>query len=171
IDNFIEMSINKNLYFKSKDENKKSRYMFLVKKNKKILHENKNIYRLSDISAQILNGSDWEFIRDSRRQNYKMLFNELNETINFKPVFNHFPDDVVPLYFVILIKKDRTKFQKALINERIYCPIHWPIYNEIESIYSKESLNFQYQILSIPCDQRYNELDIKRIISTINNIN
>ncbi len=62
--------------------------------------------------------------------------------------------------FVPIIIDDRDNKRKKLINNQIYLPVHW--HNELNidnKIYEKE--------LSLVCDQRYNEEDIKEYIDTL----
>ena len=59
----------------------------------------------------------------------------------------------------------RDELRKYLIENEIYCPVHWP-----ESKYHKldERTEYIYQNeLSLVCDQRYTESDMNRIVEVI----
>ena len=61
------------------------------------------------------------------------------------------------------------EYQKELINNKIYCPIIWPRSNYIDTKYSNTEYIYEH-ILCIPCDQRYNIQDMKKIINCITKI-
>lgn len=67
-----------------------------------------------------------------------------------------------PLFVPVVIQSgDRDKIRQKLINERIYCPVHWPHpKSECESnLYDIE--------LSLICDQRYSVDDMQRIVNVL----
>ena len=67
-----------------------------------------------------------------------------------------------PLFVPIIIKNGkRDYYRKKLIENKIYCPIHWPQPNE------KCESNLYELELSLICDQRYTENDMKKIISIL----
>ena len=71
------------------------------------------------------------------------------------------------LFFPIYCE-NRDKLQKYLENNKIYCPIHWPV-NEEKLL---EFSNIDYiskHILSLPIDQRYNLNDMKFVCKILNN--
>ena len=64
---------------------------------------------------------------------------------------------------VPIMLKNRDVIRKKLIDNKIYCPVHWPKPMGCNSnIYDME--------LSLVCDQRYDIDDMKRIVSVINDI-
>ena len=69
-----------------------------------------------------------------------------------------------PLFVPIVIAKEkRNAIRKKLIDNQIYCPVHWPHPNaECQS-------NLYEMELSLVCDQRYNGDDMKRIVEVLNN--
>ena len=60
----------------------------------------------------------------------------------------------------------RDEFRKYLIQNRIYCPIHWELSN-IHSI-SENAKEIYNNVLSLVCDQRYDESEIRYFIEKIN---
>ncbi len=70
--------------------------------------------------------------------------------------------DVVPLYFPILLKIQRSLLQSFLASHGVYAPIIWP---KSILITQEGDDSFYNQLLCIPIDQRYGEKDMNRILS------
>lgn len=109
---------------------------------------------------------DTAFIAERRRANAKILIDGLKDIPEIKSVFSAVMEDEVPLFVPVLISKNRTELRKYLIDNEIYCPIHWPksAYHEgigsmAERLYGEE--------LSLVCDQRYGTDEMKRIVELI----
>lgn len=104
---------------------------------------------------------DVALIRKKRRANAKILRNAFRELL----LFPDMKETDTPL-FVPIVLSNRDEVRKHLINNDIYCPVHWPLskYHKINEseigIYDKE--------LSLICDQRYNEEDMYRMVDAIN---
>ena len=106
-------------------------------------------------------------IRLKRRENYDYLFNHLKQNPNCTFVC---PDSSevlnTPLYFPIFVEK-RESLQKALADSHVYAPILWPVENP--DVLISEDIRYIYDyILAIPCDQRYGEEEMARIVRVIN---
>ena len=105
---------------------------------------------------------DVAFIKSQRRKNAAVLLDALSEIA----IFPKLKDEDCPLFVPILVKNSlRDDLRKYLIQNEIYCPVHWPI-----SAY--HSLNLQTQTLyndelSLVCDQRYSEEDMLRTVKVI----
>lgn len=108
-------------------------------------------------SHQLLQQIDALEVESIRKRNYAILQSELknisffqNEIINF-----------VPLGFPVrLTSGKRDRLRDYLIENGIFPAIHW-IDTPIPSILSEE-------LLTLPCDQRYCEKDMNRIILVVN---
>ena len=72
-------------------------------------------------------------------------------------------NNLISPYYVCLFKnkKTRDRIKVFLSKKNIFCPIHW----ESKTITKKSILS--NRILSIPCDVRYNQNDMKMIINNI----
>jgi len=69
--------------------------------------------------------------------------------------------------FIVLFcnnKNDRDYIRNKLVKSEIFCPIHWDM-----SWLLKEN-DISNRIFSIPCDYRYNLIDMKFITNKLNNI-
>ena len=121
---------------------------------------------IGKLSASIQAELDVEQLKKKRRENYNVLLEGIRNVNGIKVVYNTLPDDVVPLYFPILID-NREVMQDLLADNDIYAPVVWPkadncpaIDEVAETIYEK--------ILCIPIDQRYDVEDMQRIVRVIN---
>ena len=117
-------------------------------------------YAMSDLSRKLLfNAFDYAEIAKRRIENYLLLFNELKDMT----IFDSLPDDTVPLGFVIR-HPDRDIIRRDLFKEKIYPPVHWEIEGLVPKEFSKSHL-LANQIMTLPCDQRYNAESMYRLIS------
>ena len=78
-------------------------------------------------------------------------------------------DDVVPLFVPIFVESKRDNIHEILHRNNIFCPIHWPVDWQkdypgmvVSNIYFKE--------LSLICDQRYDEEDMRLQLEMIESI-
>ena len=90
---------------------------------------------------------DVDFIKSKRRNNARVLIKELQLDVELN-------DSDVPLFVPIFIEK-RNELRKFLIDNDIYCPVHWPNYD----VNGTE--------LSLICDQRYDENEMMRMVRLI----
>lgn len=97
-----------------------------------------------------------------RSQNYQLL----NKKLNYQSVFKTSQG----LYFTFPILVDtcelRNKLRHYCIQNKIYCPVYWPLYFDQQKKCNHDLSN---RILCFPIDQRYNTKHMNYIIQTINN--
>lgn len=149
----------KSKYLFDNDINKKNEFLPLFTESNCWLKKNYSGLMIDDYSKEYLNHVDIKRHILIRKENAKVLYNGLAGKVNFM-----FPEtDLKCPLFVPVILKNRDQVRKKLIENRIYCPIHWPKPQDCSSnIYDLE--------LSLICDQRYNVDDMQRIVATINDI-
>ncbi|MDO4940308.1 MAG: hypothetical protein Q4E33_01280 [Erysipelotrichaceae bacterium] len=99
---------------------------------------------------------DINFIKNKRRYNAKVLLETVKQCAMFKDV----QDDDCPMFVPILVE-NRDELRKYLIDNDVYCPIHWPISN-LHKLTVDEKYIYDHE-LSLVCDQRYGVDDMKRI--------
>lgn len=151
----------KEQYLIDKSNIKKEKYMALFSKCNKWLSKNYLNLRIDDESKKILFRSNNESIRDKRIANARCLHEGLKNNMNIEMLFD-ISDIDCPLFVPIIIKNGKRKYyQKKLIKNKIYCPIHWPHPNE------KCESNLYELELSLVCDQRYSKIDMEKIISIL----
>lgn len=122
--------------------------------------ETSPILHMSQYTKIILGAIDYELVKKKRNSNYLFLhqclsgYNELNVTYYNAP------------YCYPLMVKNAKKIREKLIKNRIYIPVLWG--DSLESLNAKSiEVKFVKNILPIPCDQRYNIIDMEKIINTI----
>lgn len=157
-------------YFVSHDENIKLESRNLYKDAVEVSDTGRiKIHQLSEYSLRKLetffNGED----RKQRCENFIYLDNNIKFNSQVKRVYKDKKLNLTgPLYYPIYCT-DREKVQQALINEKVYAAILWPLTEEKQLI--NEDTKFIYNsILCIPVAQIYDEKDMKRIVNVLNNL-
>ena len=107
---------------------------------------------------------DYSRISHQRRLNYEILYNNIGHL----SLFNRPSENEVPLGFAICLddQETRDRLRAKLIQACIYPPIHWDIAGYIPYRF-KESRALSAKILTLPCDQRYDESDMLKIIKVV----
>ena len=124
-------------------------------------------HAMAAFSKAMLAMEDIEFNKSQRMANYGMLFEGLKKSKRcalvckgLKRVTN------APLYFPIYVE-DRPGIQKQLAQQHIYAPVLWPV--KTREILIDETIEYLFDhLLAIPCDQRYDEKDMEKIIRVFN---
>lgn len=123
---------------------------------------NQPIKRMSNLTWNLLQGINWEFVKMQRLKNFKQLHKALSSINQLEiPEFGTFACPMVYPFYTI----DST-LKKRLIENKIFVATYWP--NVLK--WSKEGM-LEYElasrIIAIPIDQRYNNEDMIRIINSI----
>lgn len=151
----------KEQYLINKSNSKKEKFMTLFNECNKWISKNYLNLLIDDESKKILFRSKNESIINKRISNARCLHEGLQNNVNIEMLFDINYIDC-PLFVPIIIKNGkRDYYRKKLIENKIYCPIHWPHSNE------KCESNLYELELSLICDQRYTENDMKKIISIL----
>lgn len=103
---------------------------------------------------------DVDRIVSRRSENAKVIMNAFDNIAVFKEVNK----EMCPIFVPIRVK-NRDRLRKYLIDNQIYCPIHWPL-TELHRIGEKEK-GIYHEELSLVCDQRYDITDMQRIITEV----
>ena len=105
---------------------------------------------------------DVERVRSSRRENAAVLMEAFSDWL----VFPQLLAGDCPLFVPILVPQGkRDRLRQFLIENRVYCPVHWPL-SHLHRV-SEESLHLYENSISLVCDQRYGPADMERIVHTI----
>jgi len=119
-------------------------------------------YKMSDLSTLILKHAiDWQTVSQKRRVNYQFLASKLEQIA----IFPKLTSEIVPLGFPIRIK-ERDCVRQSLFTNQIFPPVHWPIAGIVPSSFDA-SHRLAAEIMTIPCDQRYNQADMERVINKL----
>ncbi len=101
------------------------------------------------------------FQKSIRKENATLLTCALKKSQLVSPIFSEVKPEDTPLFVPVVVKNNlRDKLRRFLIENSVYCPVHWPEHSGISSeLYKTE--------LSLICDYRYSSLDIQREIELI----
>lgn len=154
-------------YFDNGEQRTKSISIQLSKAADHIAESNISAHKMSQTAYNLLQEEDLENNQKCRFVNYTFLFNNIRESETVSKVCCDLKEvTTAPLYFTIYIK-DRPALQKQLAQDAIYAPVIWPV--EDERVLINEEVKYIYDhILAIPCDQRYDVKDMKRVLDIIN---
>ena len=102
-------------------------------------------------------------IVSKRRRNAKYLISELNGISSIRRWRKDVRHNDTPMFVPILLDSSIIiDLRNYLISREIYCPMHWP-----KSSYHNMSNELFNTELSLVCDQRYDLVDMKRIVCAI----
>jgi len=115
-------------------------------------------YAMSELSRILLTHSfDYSTIAQRRVENFRFLANALSDIA----LFPTFLPSVVPLGFPIRVK-NRDPVRQTLFDHGIYPPVHWPIQDIVPGKF-RDSHRLAAEIMTLPCDQRYDSSDMERM--------
>jgi len=115
-------------------------------------------YSMSELTKTLLQHAfDYPTIAQRRISNYHVLANQIGEFA----LFPQLPVEVVPLGFPIRLK-NRDQVRQRLFEHQIYPPVHWPIQGIVPEEF-KDSHQLAADIMTLPCDQRYDDDDMTRM--------
>lgn len=145
-----------------KDVSSDKQFLSLFSWAENWLDENDEVLGGTLRDSLLVEKMDIGYIRRRRRSNAEYLLKRLGKN----SFVSEISDNDCPLFVPVFFDKDmRDRLRRHLIDNDIYCPVHWPVTeyhklsNEAQTIYQKE--------LSIICDQRYDLEDMARICDCI----
>lgn len=162
---------NQYVFIRNKAMQMKSQYIAGMQKDKEYLRyfaeaeellENVEPFPAAERDVQLAKMLDVETIKNRRIANAEVLRSAFHDWLIF-PVPS---SNDIPLFVPVLIPDGkRDELRRYLINNEIYCPIHWPV-SKYHRLTAKEQFIYDNE-LSLICDQRYTEEDMYRIVDTI----
>jgi hypothetical protein len=164
-----EALLNKGKYMKSNDSCCKELFLKQFSEAETLLDQDLLPYCIDSISMDLINSLDSNELKRKRRENFNEISNGLRDLHNFDPLFHDIKEEICPMFFPVLIKKNRDTMRKRLTEAKIYCPVHWPVPVQIEEKNLEGTLEIYNCILSIPCDQRFGINETSRIIEVLRN--
>lgn len=90
---------------------------------------------------------DWQLVKKIRRENAKTLLSKVDGMFPLE-------ENDCPLFVPVLVE-NRDKLRQYLIDNKIYCPVHWPRWD------------LKGQELSLVCDQRYDTDDMHNTLQVL----
>lgn len=140
----------KQLYLEKKlDCNSHYRQLFIESEQR--LDRQKRILAISDLSLFLLKCVDSHNLVEQRKHNYSYLKKLLLEQ-GISPAVE-LGDNCCPFAFPIRIH-NRDCFREYMIDNSIYCAVHWPR-DGIRERERKQAVNNATSLISLPIDQRY----------------
>ena len=119
--------------------------------------------RMSDLSKFIASCCDIDEIIAKRRSNYRFVKSLLGE-IGITPRDGI---DSIDCPFVFLMKiSNRDRFRKYLMENRIYCAVHWP-FDDYLAEYRHQAKENGETFISLPIDQRYTKKELTYMVDVI----
>ena len=109
-------------------------------------------------SLDMLDKFDIKTMIQKRKENTEKIYKMLKNNSQIKLLFPYKENDC-PLFVPILVN-NRDIIKSKLLKENIYCPNHWPNFNEVDN-------NLYHKELSLICDHRYNLTDIEEYLNKL----
>ncbi len=119
---------------------------------------------ISSFSQYLMRCIDIKDMVLKRQENGKYIYSSLKKSGNMDFVVN-FKRDECPLTVPIYIE-NRNVFRKYLIDNNIFCAVHWPIENTVLGE-NRWAVNISDSIISLPIDQRYDKKDLDYMLDII----
>lgn len=118
------------------------------------------IRKMSKLTENLLHGIDYQWVKERRTDNYAYL------NIHLKGINQLKVKDIEGAFAYPFMVSDGERVKKELAASKIFIPTLWP--NVLDSM-PEDTVEFQMakNILPLPCDQRYTESDMKRMINCI----
>lgn len=157
-------------YMQTKKQALKTNFLEGFQKAEKTLDEDRQIYRIDELSKSILQQTDSKRIKQLRQSNYTFLATHLKSIKEIDVIFEELDDAVCPIFLPIYVKNGRDELRAALIKKEIYCAVHWPVPQQLKDRLNSKIEHMYDSILSIPCDQRYNQENMNKIVNSIKEI-
>lgn len=122
---------------------------------------NQPIKIMSKLTLRMMLSIDYEAASMQRRKNYQYLHLELEKTNLIRVQLE---DDAVPMVYPYMT--DKEGLREHLIRNKVFVARYWP--NVMEWT---DPSDFEHSLVSlllpIPCDQRYLEIDMRKVINLL----
>lgn len=124
------------------------------------------ISSIDDRSKDYLSTFDLHAWNIAKRKNWELLADSLSGS-SIKVLYPE-KDDLVPLSLILLFKdrQQRDRVRKELIASSVYPAVLWNVPDNVH----KDVRDFSGRMLSVHCDGRYSESEMKVLYNTICNI-
>lgn len=163
----LSAQIMKRKYVLKGDPKWKEQCLKLFKRAEDLLDGDISVYSMSEAAKNDFRFIDFDFIKRKRQENYNYLLKTIASDY-VKTIFGELTDDACPIMFPVYIDEKRAELHQTLIDNQIYCPIHWPAPIHLTPEAKASSSLIYDTIMSIPCDQRYGIADMQRIVAVLN---
>lgn len=128
-----------------------------------LIDEQKDIGMMSDFARFIASCVSIESLQQRRSKNYDQLSAHL-ALHGIKPAIA-LSDSDTPLVFPLRVKQ-RDLFRSYLMNQKIYCAVHWP-FDGVQPDERTIAVKNAEELISLPIDQRYDERHISYLAEMV----
>ncbi len=128
--------------------------------------ENQPIKRMSNLTVNLLNSVNFEYVKETRRLNFQRLHEKLASSNKLKiSDMDSFECPMVYPYFT-----DDKTLKSKLIKDKIFVATYWP---NVLKWCMEDTLEYQLadRTIAIPIDQRYGIEEIECVIKKFDSIN
>lgn len=136
-------------------------YKEYTENNHLFVHE--PIKRMSKLTANLLHGIDYNYVKKRRTENFRLYHEKLGAVnqLSLKEVEGAF---AYPLWI-----SDGSRIRQQLQQRKIYIPMLWP--NVLDEV-SDDCLEYRLarDVLPLPMDQRYTASEVNYIIDQLNHM-
>jgi hypothetical protein len=123
---------------------------------------------ISAVSESIIHWTDFRDVQSRRNANAQFVLKALEGSKKFRPVCEKIGTHDAPLALPILVQNgDRDEIRQRLIEQRIFCPIHWPSSPPHASTAQRDR---EQSMLSLIVDQRYCPSALSRMTDALHRI-
>lgn len=136
-------------------------YLELYEKGESLIDGNLEC-GMSNVGRKLYSHINEEEVKKHRLANARYVIEQLEHT-GIKPLLP-LTDDHVPLFIPIIIK-NRDTVRRAMFQQEIFCPVHWPL----DGMNVKHGSQLAESELSLIIDQRYERNDMDKIINILTN--
>lgn len=149
----------------SENQGEKQAFLNLFSEANHMIEDDYVGYTACEDEIDRIKNIDSDFMRKKRRENAQILISGIKSLAGkykIKLLYDQIGDEDCPLFVPILVNK-RDIIRKALIDESIYCPAHWPIdyrFPHVNTVYHQSEI-------SLVCDQRYDQEDMEYTLNCI----
>lgn len=120
------------------------------------------IRKMSKLTRCMMNGIDYEAIKQQRRANYQLLDTALGHDNNIVLALEK---DAVPMIYPYMT--DKEDLRNHLIQNKVFVAKYWPNVDEWVSDNSSLEYKLVNYMLPLPIDQRYDTIEMGRVVELI----
>ena len=126
--------------------------------------------RMTALSCALLERYPLEEWMQRRKDNYRFLLAAIQDIPQIRPIFGDLQEAQVPLFLPIRVAaSDRDALRLFLRQQRIYCPVHWPLIPELDGPKHHRAQELAQTLLSLPIDHQLGFSDLERLVQNIIN--
>jgi hypothetical protein len=107
---------------------------------------------------------NWALYSEIRRQNWSQLFSFLPQ--NIIKLDTQLKPDIVPLGLPIYLQ-NRDIIREKLKTKGIFCPVHWPLPQDVDRHYFPDVFALSQEILTLPVDHRYGPTEMQYLAKSL----